>query len=461
MPAHPRKSAFVHRCHMPLLKCDFSAAMDPAWGIQSGALNALSEPACSVRDKMVADLPRFDDAGILLSPKRSLHEHSDLGFLSLPEELLAAYTTSREDSPMGNVFRIANGLHDEVDAVVVIGSPASLQTSRAIMQACCVTHHNESDRAQRGSKPRMYFLDNVHDNDLTSGILDRLQTGGRGDTRADRRFAVVVIHDRNNNRSIDVARHLVLEQLARTLGNESTDWLHRLVIDVAHERPRGLMDVADGTECEFIQVPRDLPATHSMLSPTTLLPAAFLGLDCMRMLAGAMQMTNHFKSADYATNQALQLAAADHLLHSRSKETSIRVTGVWTGALRGIAEWRSQLVLKNSDMPIPMPAVHPIDIRSPFVQSQPGSLAKTYHDVWVETVRTDPISVAVESPEPGIAENSLADMMLHQKQITLASRRESRFPTTEIVLQELDTHALGQLVQIWMIAAEIESRLIQ
>ncbi len=50
-----------------------------------------------------------------------------------------------------------------------------------------------------------------------------------------------------------------------------------------------------------------------MLSPVGLLPAALLGLDCMKLLEGAVTTNEHFKHAEYNDNLVLQFVAVNHL----------------------------------------------------------------------------------------------------------------------------------------------------
>ena len=45
----------------------------------------------------------------------------DARFLWLPEETLDGYAKNREQSELGRIFKVANSIHDEIDAVAVLG----------------------------------------------------------------------------------------------------------------------------------------------------------------------------------------------------------------------------------------------------------------------------------------------------------------------------------------------------
>ena len=97
----------------------------------------------------------------------------ETSFLQLPWQQHNAYQQHRKESELGRIFGIANSIHDDIDAVVVLGSESLTLAARALMQACCDPYHNELSRADRGSKPRMYFCDHTYDSDAISTLINR------------------------------------------------------------------------------------------------------------------------------------------------------------------------------------------------------------------------------------------------------------------------------------------------
>ena len=174
---------------MSLLRFDPSGSIDADFGITRNQLDGLAETLDSLRQEVVVSDRQQFESGIIPDKKQPL----DARFFWLPEEQLAAYEQDRQGSELARIFRVANGMHDEIDAVVVLGIGGSYMGARAMMQACCDPYHNELSRGARGSKPRLYFEGNNVDNDASAALLSRLAAGGYGDSHAEQRFAVVVI----------------------------------------------------------------------------------------------------------------------------------------------------------------------------------------------------------------------------------------------------------------------------
>ncbi|MEM6470266.1 MAG: hypothetical protein AAF802_11980 [Planctomycetota bacterium] len=226
---------------------------------------------------------------------------SDLSFLQLPEWLLLSYEQHREASDLGAVFRIANGLHDWIDALVVLGKSSLIDGVEAIFRVCCDPFHNELNRAVRGSKPRLYFADEASDNDRLHSLRTRLSEGGYGNGLAEGRWAAIV--DGDHPRSVAVLQRLNgPEDLQRAVSDESP---RLLTIFSQVDHPPGLE-----IDHESLAISKGLADFEMILSTAGLLPAAFLGLDCIQLLVGAANVNEHFWHQPYSSNLVLQFIAA-------------------------------------------------------------------------------------------------------------------------------------------------------
>jgi glucose-6-phosphate isomerase len=87
-----------------------------------------------------------------------------------------------------------------------------------------------------------------------------------------------------------------------------------------------------------------------------------------------------------------------------------------------------------------------------------------FNNVIVEKYRTDPLEVGhSELNQDGlndIAEKDLTDIMAAAIKGTNDALHADGRPTTDIILPTIDTHVLGQLFQMLMIATVIEGRLL-
>ena len=448
---------------MSLLRFDPSGSINDDYGITQSQIDGLKSELEDLRTEMVETDQHQYESGEVPAAKQPL----DARFFWLPEEQLAAYEKDREASELGRIFKVANGLHDSIDAVTVLGIGGSYMGARAMMEACCDPYHNELTRAARGSKPRMYFEGNNVDNDASDSLLRRLRAGGYGDTAAERRSALVVISKSGGTMETAVAFRQFLAALESSLGTEAADWIGRLVVPVTGESGK-LHGLAEELGCEEIfSVPDGVGGRFSVLSSVGLVPAAFLGLDCMKLLAGAVAMNDHFKNADYAENVVLQYVAVNHLL-ATTRDKSIRVLSVWTKALESVGLWYDQLLAESNGKDgvgvTPLTTVNTRDLHSRHQQHQQGRNDKVFNNLIVDSYGTDALAVGhSDRNQDGlndIAEKTLPDIMAAAIKGTNDALHADGRPTTDIHLPHIDTHVLGQLFQMLMIATVIEGRLL-
>lgn len=448
---------------MALLRFDPSGSIHPDYGITQNQLDALAPALEQQRQVLLETDPEQYERGEIPPEKQPL----DARFFWLPKEQLAAYEQQREASELGRIFAVANGMHDELDAVVVLGIGGSYMGARAMMEACCDPYHNELTRAARGSKPRMYFEGNNVDNDATGALLHRLAQGGYGDSPAEHRLALVVISKSGGTLETAVAFRQFLAALEPKLSSASPGGLGRYVIPVTGASGK-LHDLATALGCEQIfRVPDGVGGRFSVLSPVGLLPAAFLGLDCIQLLAGAEAMNEHFRSAPVAQNIVLQYVAVNHLL-AKHRDKTIRVMSVWSKALEAFGLWHDQLLAESNGKAglgvTPLTTVNTRDLHSRHQQHQQGRNDKVFNNLIVESYRYGSLAVGHSDRNQDhlndLADKTLPDIMEAAIQGTNDALHADGRPTTDIVLPTIDTHVLGQLFQMMMIATVIEGRLL-
>ena len=450
---------------MPLLRFDPSGSIDPDFGVTHEQIGSLSNTLDSLRTEMVEVDPGQYESGDIPENKRPL----DARFFWLPEQQLADYEMDRSGSELGRIFEVANGIHHEIDAVAVLGIGGSYMGARALMEACCDPYHNELTRAERGSKPRMYFEGNNVDNDASNALLHRLRCGGYGSTESEKRFAVVVISKSGGTMETAVAFRQFLAALEDSLPDENAveAGLGRLVIPVTGSSGK-LHELASALGCQQIfNVPDGVGGRFSILSPVGLLPAALLGLDCMKLLEGAVAMNEHFKNAPYEENVVLQYVAVNHLLATH-RNKSIRVMSVWNKALEAVGLWHDQLLAESNGKEglgvTPLTTVNTRDLHSRHQQHQQGLNDKVFNNMRVDSYRTDPLpvgsSVRNQDSLNDLADRTLPEIMAAAIKGTNDALHGDGRPTTDILLPCIDTHVLGQLFQMLMIATVVEGRLL-
>jgi len=337
-----------------------------------------------------------------------------VAFLGLPDRLLADYGTTRPQSELFAILREARRVRETVDRVVVIGG-AGIVGARAIVEACCHPFHNELGRGERGGRPRLSFAADGLDNDVAQGLLDLVAPHGRprGDDLLDR-WALVVVNEGGSAETATVFRAALRDAVA---GDE------RLLAErvVSIRDTSGLVDdaVGCGSPAAFT-IPGGVRGGFAVFTAVGLLPASIAGCDVVRLLEGAAAMNRRFREAPVADNPVLQFAAVSRIAAAGSGAAGRGVAST-SRQLTAVAAWCDRL-------------------RSASVGTVGAGRGVTPASLAVAEFRRD--RLVLPSPEPAAAGQGGAGVA-----------------AAEIHLPRLDEHAVGQLLQMLMLARAIEDRL--
>ena len=376
-------------------------------------------------------------------------------FIRRPEELLAAYVADRRQSELGRLFRRASYLHTIVDRVVVLGVGSSYLGAKAILESSCQPYWNELSRADRGSKPRMYFAGNNIDNDATQGLLHLLDAhkGMPAENELDR-WGLAVINKNGQAPEVAIAFHQFLTALESSADNDPTKLAELLVIVTGNDgKFRNL--VQERVVSDFFSFPDGADEPFLVLSSVGLVPAALVGVNVIELLQGAVAMTEHFATAVPEENVVLQFVATNHLLEKK-RGLNTRVMSLWSTALNGFGHWHDHLAsntLGKDDIGFtPMSIVNSRDLHARLECLIHGRRDKIVNNIIVEEVRFDPLSV-------GTPKEFLPEVMKIAIHDTNQALREHGRPSTNLFVPRVDELHMGQLFQMMMLSTALESRL--
>ncbi|MBC8352429.1 MAG: glucose-6-phosphate isomerase [Planctomycetes bacterium] len=430
-------------------------------GISQADLKALAPQLETARREALADVELFRSGGAIPSEKEPL----DSAFIDMPNRLLAEYQKDRDASELGRMLKTAEQLRESVDRVVVLGIGGSYMGARALMDACCEPYFNELSRAERGSRPRMYFEGNNVDNDASQGLLRLLGNGKVAKTVGDR-WAIVVISKSGGTLETAAAFRQFLAKLRSSCGGDEAA-LGKLVVPVTGTSGR-LFELAGALGCRDIyNVPDGVGGRFSVLSAVGLLPAAVLGLDVVKLLEGAVAMNKHFQSAAPGENTVLDFVGVSHLLEQQ-RGASIRIMSVWSKALEAVGLWYDQLLAeslgKAEKGATPLTTVNTRDLHSRAQQHQEGRRDKLVTNVIVDNWRCDSLAVGHSDLDQDklndLAYKTLPELMSAAIQGTNEAYREDNRPTADIHLPDTSEASIGQLFQMLMLATVVEGRLM-
>lgn len=393
--------------------------------------------------------------------------------LSAPQRLLEGYEQAREASELGRIFQVANRLHDQADACVVVASHASSLAAKAIMQACTHPFHNLLSRGARGSKPRMFFAGESTENDRVEGILDLLGPQSSQQSRLamrlpddatpfagepENRWALVPVGSAQDKAPQHVSRCL-LQRLRLNLA--SSDSLSDFCIPISigdgfESQVFARSEMAESEIAEHFQIAKREGAhatsafASQAFSASTILPAAILGLDCIQFNEGARLLTDNFLSSNDDDNLAFRLhsAFADPSLQKKFQTCWLHSH---TSALDGFFQWSQHL----------LGSAHSDDARSLALKNLADSSALNLADsnqcllqIAVKNCRTDPLPIDGHSHRG--APSDLHELAC-SSDYELRSRCEaSRVRIAEVRVAELNTHTLGQLFQLFILTSMLQ-----
>jgi glucose-6-phosphate isomerase len=385
-----------------------------------------------------------------------------LQFFSRPQDILKEYSTQRDSSIAGNLFRTANRIQASVDCVVVLSRDQAALGAKAITQACCQPFWNHLSRADRGSKPRMFFIDDSSDNDTIQALLHMLGCHRPTTSNFDPdRWALLVLdsnHGSSNNEQSD--EHQPDEK--QQSGEKSEKWwqlqamlsaLSKHVANDESEMRQRLMAVipATGSIAKTLSVygdydffaSSDEPAPFQCFGPLGLLPATLLGINIMELLAGGSWMAQHFHEATPDENLILRLLLELKACNESSHHpTTLRIGNpgliAWQEWYRDLQRMSNRFVAASKQREL-----------STNKTSQAGSVGEIH--VAVDQPRFDPI-------ELGDAVN-LQDRSQGNTEDPFRSTCNRGNTTATLRLAQLDELHTGQLMQ-FMLLLSASSKLI-
>lgn len=361
---------------------------------------------------------------------------------AVPERLLAAYGTRRPESELFAILRTARRIREAVDRVIVIGSDRFVAGTRAIVDACCHPFHNELCRGERGGRPRLSCEGFGIDNDATQGLLDLVAPHGRprGDDLLDR-WALVVVGGDEPPRSVAAVIRLFAAALGEAVGGDVQRLADRVVPIAGWPAEfAGATDLAEG-----FAIPAGLDGPQAVLTAVGLLPASIVGVDVVRLLEGAAAMTRRFRESPVGDNPVLQCAAAAH--HGGHACAATGRLSIPSRQLRAVGVWHD--LLRASSLSA---AGQGSDHGSPVARLLVGACRRDR----LRLPAAGPLAGGVD-PLAGLVGTAWSDLPAAVAAEHDPARRDEA--TATIDLPRIDEHAVGQLLQMLLLAAVVEERL--
>ncbi|MCA8990772.1 MAG: glucose-6-phosphate isomerase [Planctomycetaceae bacterium] len=425
--------------------------------IQNSAREQLAPSLLAARDEIFADLDLLS-SGNIPAEKQPL----DSGCIDLPQRLLTS-----ESALVDRMEAAAAKFAGQVDRMLVLGIGGSYMGLRALFEALCDPCHNDLPRELRGNAPRLSFEGDNLDNDAQQALL-RLLSLYKNPQELAERWGIVVISKSGGTLETAAAFRVYRKALEAYYGASSAE-ATELVIPVTGETGR-LRDLSNtrGYQTTF-PIPDGVGGRFSVFTAVGLLPAAVLGIDIRQLLQGAADITEALKTGEPGSNPVLDYVSTCHLLE-RDHGMDIRVLSVWGKRMEAIGLWYDQLLAeslgKHEKGATPLTVVNTRDLHSRGQQHQEGKRDRVITNVTVGSPSTADIHLpSVDASLDQDQLNRIAGKSVHELlaaaiQGTNEAYASDNRPTADIHLPKLDAYAVGQLLQMFMLATVLEGRLI-
>jgi glucose-6-phosphate isomerase len=238
------------------------------------------------------------------------------------------YGLASQDETVRGITQFAGGAGQAFSHVLVLGIGGSALGTRALLNALRAPAWNELDDEAREFYPRITILENVDPATVRAALR-----------RIDPRKVLVNVVSKSGGTAETMAQYLVVRAwLEEALGPA----VHRHLVFTTDPERGALRDIATREGIATLEVPPEVGGRFSVLSPVGLLPAALIGVDVLRLVAGAARALERAEERDLLRNAAALYAglhwAADTRLGAR-----INVLMPYSDRLRDFAEWYRQL----------------------------------------------------------------------------------------------------------------------
>jgi glucose-6-phosphate isomerase len=390
------------------------------------------------------------------------------GFIELPQKSLDNHRRKGEASELGRILALAGRLQNEVDRVVILGIGGSYMGARALFEALCPSYHNELPDKARAGRPRIYFEGNGFDNDSLQDLLDLYENTCVDPAIREERWGAIVISKSGATLETAVAYRIFRAEAMKFYGSQPEKWRPFILpVTGANGAFRELVNEDGYPESDVLTVPDNVGGRYSVFTPAGLLPAAVMGLDIRALLLGAAAMTKRFLEEPFDKNPVLQFAAVNYLMNEEFQKP-IRVMSVWSKKLEALGFWYDQLLSeslgKQGRGATPVTAVETRDLHSRGQQHQDGQRDKFINNVVVRESRHAPVAIGMADHNKdelnSHSRRSYVDLTQAALQGTNQAYAEVARPTADLILPALNEHALGQLLQMLMLATVVEGRLM-
>jgi glucose-6-phosphate isomerase len=348
----------------------------------------------------------------------------------------------------------------QYDTQVVIGIGGSALGPLSLLTALRNSFWNELPASKRNGM-RTYVTDNI-DPDWTKELLEMI----------DPKKTLFLVVTKSGSTSETITTFFILQKFLIEAVGEAEYRKH--LCFVTDPKKSILREIADKEKIRWFPIEPLVGGRFSVLTPVGILPAALMGIDVDKLLAGAAEMDKWASSPELEKNPAYLFAALQYLAYQNGAPISVLMP--YSNKLARLADWYVQLWAESLGKkftldgnihfqgPTPLKAVGATDQHSQVQLFKEGP-----YDKVVTFIRVKDFDCELEIPKlygeykginylSGHTMNELIDS--EQKATEAALSKEGR-PSITITVPKVDEFTMGQLIYMFEVATVFSGYLYQ
>lgn len=356
------------------------------------------------------------------------------------------------------VKEYASMVQGRFENILVLGIGGSALGGLAVTEALLKPYWNFLSEEQRNGLPRIFFLDNI-DPDLMTSLFDFL----------DLEKTLVNVITKSGSTAETMSQFMIVKKL---LQDKLGDDYRKNIVATTDKKTGILRQIAEQEGYKTFVVPDDVGGRFSVFSAVGLLPFALVGLDIDEMVNGIKDMDLALKNTDINKNIAAQNALIHYLLDTE-KGKNLSVMMPYSSRLKYVSDWYVQLwaesLGKNKDKegndvnigPTPIKALGATDQHSQIQLYNEGPNNKV-----INFIRVANFDNLLEIPNifeyTGIGYlggKSINQLLNAEADSTRVALTDYQRPNVTITLEKVDGYNVAQLLYMLEVQTAIAGEL--
>ncbi len=356
------------------------------------------------------------------------------------------------------VKEYASMVKGRFENLLILGIGGSALGGIAMTKALLHPYWNFLTEEQRGGYPRIFFMDNIDPDTMTS-LLESL----------DLSKTLVNVITKSGDTAETMSQFMIVKDL---LEKELGDNYRYNIVATTDKRMGILRQISEQEGYKTFVIPDDVSGRYTVFSAVGLLPLALVGINLDEIINGVKDMDLSLKNTDIRQNIAAKNALIHYLLDTQ-KGKSMSVMMPYSSRLKYVSDWYVQLwsesLGKNTDREGNSVHIGQTPIRAIGVSDQHSQMQlfnEGPNNKVINFIRVKNFDNVLEIPSifeyTGIGYlggKTVNQLMDAEADATIVTLTDYNRPNVTFTLDKIDGYHLGQLLYLFEFQTAISGEL--